>query len=94
MSNNPQQNKEPEGMKWSVEQAKVMSADFFQTDEGEPMAYVKLAYFGGYTTIMCSVEDSKKFKPHTGKMVSCGGALWVEPKKNGAKITFEIGYIR
>lgn len=83
------------GLKWAVEEAEVLAADQFQDDEGQPKAYVKLAYFGGLSTIMVEPAELKKFQPHIGKLVSCSGALYTERKGNGSmKVKFELAEIK
>ena len=82
-----------EGLKWTCKQAVVKGCDSFQTDEGEHMAYIKLAFFGGLSTIMIDHNQIHKFKSHLGKVVSCGGDLMIEIKKTGTKASFGIDFV-
>ncbi|QQE12315.1 hypothetical protein JD969_02240 [Planctomycetota bacterium] len=82
-----------EGLKLSVDAAKVLDCNSFQTEDGEAMAYVKLAYFGGITTILVDPMTVEKFMQHKDKMVKAEGALWVEQKPKGVKVKFDLANI-
>ena len=79
-----------DGLRWALDQAKVVDSNSFQSDDGKPMAYVKLAYFGGLTTIMVTPEDARRFEPLIGKMVTASGGLIVEKKRSGVSVQFSI----
>ena len=84
-----------DGLSWNVDEARVDDVGSFQDDEGKPMAYVKLAYFGGVNIIMISPVDVKRFEAFRGKRVIAGGALHVERKSTGSqKVRFEVAEIK
>jgi hypothetical protein len=84
------------GIKWTMDQAKIEDCGVFQTDEGEPMAWAKAAYFGGMVSLKITVEDLERVRPHKGKMVSMSGNLHYEVKKGTGKesVQFHIGEIK
>ncbi len=79
-----------EGIKWSVDQARIEDCGTFQTDEGEAMAWAKMGYFGGLASLKISPDDLKKVMPHKGKMVSVSGVLHYEVKKGTGKETIQF----
>lgn len=85
---------EVQGLKWSVAPARVYDTGSFQDDDGKPMAYVKLEYFGGMTTIMIDPIQVVKFEPFKGKIVSAGGDLFVEKKKQGFSVKFGVTEVK
>lgn len=76
-----------QGIKWSVSQAMIEDCGSFQTDEGEAMAYAKMAYFGGMVSLKITPDDLRKVEPHKGKIVSANGLLHYEVKKGTGKET-------
>ena len=76
-----------QGIKWNVDQAMIEDCGSFQTDEGEPMAWAKMAYFGGMASLRITPDDLQKVAPHKGKMVSAKGRLHYEVKKGNGKET-------
>jgi hypothetical protein len=63
----------------------------FQGEDGRHLAYVKLGWFGGATTIMVEPEDVNRLRPYEAKFVRIGGELQFDPAKKRA--TFKIGDI-
>jgi len=84
------------GMKWTVDEAKIEDCGTFQTDEGEAMAYAKLAYFGGMISLKVTPHDMRKIEPHKGKIVSVSGGLRYEVKKGSGKemIRFSVNEVK
>ncbi len=78
---------ETQGIKWSVNHAKIADCGSFQTDEGEAMAWAKMAYFGGIASLRITLDDLQKVAPHKGKIVSASGRLHYEIKKGTGKET-------
>jgi hypothetical protein len=78
---------ETQGIKWSVNQAKIEDCGSFQTDEGEPMAWAKMGFFGGLASLKITPDDLQKVTPHKGKIVSITGRLRYEVKKGTGKET-------
>lgn len=84
------------GINWNTQEAMISDCGAFQTDEGEPMAYAKMEYFGGKISLNITPDDLQKVAPHKGKMVTCAGKLSYEVKKGTGKetIRFSIDEIK
>jgi len=78
-----------EGLVWSVSRAEVLSVTTFQGEDGKPLGWVQLKYWGGKKGIMVDPEVALRFKALQGKMVVAGGDLEVEVKrgKDGSAYT-------
>ncbi|QBG46545.1 hypothetical protein EGM51_03720 [Verrucomicrobia bacterium S94] len=84
------------GMQWSIAEAQIADCGSMQNEEtGEPIAWAKMAYFGGMASLKITPDDLAKIAPHKGKMVSVSGTLEYEIKKSGhEKIKFALGEIK
>ena len=82
---------ETQGIKWNVNQAMIEDCGTFQTEEGEPMAWAKAAYFGGIVSLKITPDDLTKIVPFKGKMVTISGQLHYEVKKGTGKETIRFG---
>lgn len=84
-----------DGITWHVDHARIEDCGAFQTEEGEPMAYAKVATFGGLFPLSVSPDDLTKIAPHKGKMVKMSGRMTYEVKKGTGKeaIKFYVGEI-
>ena len=76
-----------QGIKWSVNHAKILDCGTFQTEDGEAMAWAKMGYFGGLASLKITPDDLQKVAPHKGKVVSLTGQLRYEIKKGTGKET-------
>ena len=77
-----------EGLHWGVNLARVREVNSFQSEDGRPIAYVKLEWFGGAATILCEPEDAERFRRYERKFVKVAGPLQYDPAKR--KATFGI----
>jgi hypothetical protein len=86
---------EEEGMGWYCKRAKVQDCGVFQSEDGEPMAYAKVAMFGGLFSLTVTPDDMRKLEPHKGKFVSISGSQTYEIKKKSGNevIKFYLGEI-
>jgi hypothetical protein len=83
------------GLRFSCDDADIIDGNTFQDDDGKPMAYVKMAYFGGTSTIMLDAAEYKRFQPFIGKTVSVSGTFTVEKKDKGlSKVKFDLAEIK
>ena len=85
-----------DGLVWSIKQGKVIDVRRYTLKSGQPVADVKIAYFGGLTSIRVSDAEAKKFEDLKGKNISADGLLYVERSSFDGSDTnmFEIANIK
>lgn len=78
------------GLNWNKDGAIIADCGTFQNDEGEPVAWAKLAFMGGMASLKITPDDLKRLSPLKGKEVNINGTFTYEIKKGSGKETMSF----
>lgn len=85
--------KRMEQLRYSIGLAQVKDSGSFQSDEGEPMNFVKIQMGTIGRTLMVNDVELQKIAPYKGKFVSLEGKIEMEQKDKLFRVNFSIDKI-